>query len=181
MTEAIHTIDIRAREGRAQLFEELYIKAFPSVAKYIHRNNGSYEDARDLFQDALVIYYEKLVAGSLDIHYSDTAYIMGIVKHMHAKRSGNVTGALEKLKDADDTEAYSEASQSKILSLLETAGRKCLDMLKAFYYDKMKPQEVADAFGYSGIRSATVQKYKCLEKLRDTVKEKSWSYADFTE
>ena len=31
--------------------------------------------------------------------------------------------------------------------------------------------EIAGHFGYRSIRSATVQKYKCLEKVRDHVKK----------
>ncbi|WP_282636750.1 hypothetical protein [Sphingobacterium thalpophilum] len=56
-----------------------------------------------------------------------------------------------------------------------------MSLLKSFYYDQMSLQEIADDFGFSGIRSATVQKYKCLEKIRETVKEKALLYEDFLE
>lgn len=171
--------DIRTVEGRAVFFEELYLKAFPSAAHYIHRQGGHLEDAKDMFQDALVIYYERMVAGKLSVSHSDTAYITGIVKHLWSKE-------LKKREELQGTdievgEQLPQSSTQKLLHFVETAGRKCLDILKAFYYDKMPVEQVADTFGYSGIRSATVQKYKCLEKLRDTVKEKSLNYADFTE
>jgi hypothetical protein len=39
--------------------------------------------------------------------------------------------------------------------------------------------EIADAYGYSGVRSATVQKFKCLEKVRETIKQKALTYDDF--
>jgi hypothetical protein len=42
-------------------------------------------------------------------------------------------------------------------------------------------KELADLFGYAGERSATVQKYKCIEKVRETVKEQSLAYEDFIE
>jgi len=45
----------------------------------------------------------------------------------------------------------------------------------------MSLQEIADEYGYSGVRSATVQKFKCLEKVRESVKEKSLVYDDFME
>jgi hypothetical protein len=35
--------------------------------------------------------------------------------------------------------------------------------------------------GYLNEHSASVQKYKCLEKIRNIVKEKSLTYDDFTE
>jgi hypothetical protein len=41
--------------------------------------------------------------------------------------------------------------------------------------------KVAQLFGFSGERSATVQKYKCIEKVRETVKQKALTYEDFLE
>ena len=46
-------------ETRQQLFLELYQHAFPKVAVFIHKNGGNLDEAKDIFQDALVIYYEK--------------------------------------------------------------------------------------------------------------------------
>jgi hypothetical protein len=64
---------------------------------------------------------------------------------------------------------------------LETAGQKCMELLKAFYYDNLPVISIAGLFGYSGERSATVQKYKCMEKVRETIKEKHLQYEDFVE
>jgi hypothetical protein len=40
-------------------------------------------------------------------------------------------------------------------------------------------KQIAQRFGLSGERSAAVQKHKCLEKVRNTVKEKALTYEDF--
>jgi len=56
-----------------------------------------------------------------------------------------------------------------------------MDLLRSFYYDKMPLTTIASTYGYSGVRSATVQKYKCLEKVRETIKEKALAYEDFME
>lgn len=72
-------------------------------------------------------------------------------------------------------------ADKRLLKLLTSAGKKCMDLLKSFYYDKLPVNELAESFGYSGPRSVTVQKHKCLEKVRETVKQKSLTYADFME
>ena len=66
-----------------------------------------------------------------------------------------------------------------VFIFLQTAGKKCMDLLRSFYYDHLPLQDAATLFGFSGVRSATVQKYKCLEKVRETVKEKALTYEDF--
>jgi DNA-directed RNA polymerase specialized sigma24 family protein len=37
----------------------IYENCFPLVARFVNRMQGSYEDAKDIFHDALVIYIEK--------------------------------------------------------------------------------------------------------------------------
>src|SRR5258708_38807528 len=73
-------------EGREQLFITLYKKAFPAVAKYVSKMGGAFDEAKDVFQDALVIYYEKMVNGSIALHTNEQAYLLGIAKHLWAKK-----------------------------------------------------------------------------------------------
>lgn len=164
---------------RQELFIALYKTAFPSVAKYVSRLGGSADEAKDVFQDALVIYYEKMVAKSLP--EKDIAYLVGISKNLWLQRYRE-TNKQTPLDNFDISITVEETPADKrLLKLLTTAGKKCMDLLKSFYYDKLPVTELADNFGYSGSRSVTVQKHKCLEKVRETVKQKSLTYADFME
>jgi DNA-directed RNA polymerase specialized sigma24 family protein len=165
---------------RQELFINLYKKAFPGVAKYVSRMGGSFDEAKDVFQDALVTYYEKIVAGKLTLNTNDTAYLVGIAKHLWLKRyqEGSKQIPLDNIDIVTDEEGEN-LSENRIMHYLQTAGKKCMELLKGFYYDQLPLTEIATLFGYSGTRSATVQKYKCLEKVRETVKEKSLTYEDF--
>jgi len=78
-------------------------------------------------------------------------------------------------------EIDAQPSGGKLMHYLETAGQKCMEMLKAFYYDNLPVKTIAGLFGFSGERSATVQKYKCMEKVRETIKQRSLTYEDFLE
>lgn len=180
-----HDYPEQAGEAREQLFLVLYQKVFPLVAQYISKRGGSFEEAKDIFQDALVIYYEKVLTVR-DAHVqNEQVYILGIAKHLWLKKFRNEhTATVLEHPEAGGVmaeETHENPSTHKLLTFLETAGKKCMDMLKAFYYDKRPLSDIAQSFGYSGIRSATVQKYKCIEKVRDTVKEKSLHYEDFLE
>ena len=171
-------------EARERLFIDLYRQAFPAVAQYISRRGGSLEEAQDVFQDALVIYYEKQIAPATDLPHNESAYLLGIARHLWIKKYHRNPSEVP-LEDSQALawadEEVNPASPQKLLRFLTVAGQKCMDLLRAFYYDQLPLAEVADAFGYAGVRSATVQKYKCLEKVRNTVREKSLSYEDFLE
>ena len=171
---------------REQLFITLYKKAFPAVARYVSKMGGSFDEAKDVFQDALVIYYEKLVNASILLNTNEQAYLLGIAKHLWGKkfREDIRYAPLDTLaEDSDFLDDHDDAqpSSSKLLNYLETAGQKCMEILKAFYYDNLPVNAIATLFGYSGVHSATVQKYKCMEKVRETIKEKSLAYEDFVE
>ena len=177
MTE--NTISVNSMEEREKLFVALYKGAFPAVARYVSKMGGTFDEAKDIFQDALVVYYEKAVTGELDIRVNAKAYLMGIAKHLWLKKFG-VNNKYVSIDGIDAEEAEDvRVSDSRLLSFLQTAGKKCMDLLRSFYYDQLPLNDIAETFGFSCVRSATVQKYKCLEKVRETVKQKALTYEDF--
>src|SRR5947208_287077 len=109
---------------REQLFIALYKKAFPTVAKYVSKMGGSFDGANDVFQDALVIYYEKLVNNSITLNINEQAYLLGIAKHLWAKKFRDDLHYMpidEITEDCDLTEDHDvQPSPAKILHYLET-------------------------------------------------------------
>jgi DNA-directed RNA polymerase specialized sigma24 family protein len=176
---------VKLQEQAAQrqvLFIGLYKKVFPAVAKYVGKCGGSFDEAKDVFQDALLNYYEKTGSTGLSINNSDGAYIYGTARYLWIKRykEGGHTSPLNEAVITNITEeSIAIPDENKLLSFLETAGKRCMELLRAFYYDKLPMTQVAETFGFSGVRSATVQKYKCIEKVRETVKQKALTYEDF--
>jgi DNA-directed RNA polymerase specialized sigma24 family protein len=170
---------------RETSFSKLYEIAFPLVARFIRSRNGSFEDAKDIFHDAMVIYYEKQVSNIENVPVSEKAYLLGIAKHLWLRKNK----ADRKLVSLDLMEAsiqipedyFTPVDTNHILRFLARSGKKCLELLKSFYYDRRSTTEIAETFGYKSLHTATVQKFKCLEKMRDEVKQKSISYEDFLE
>ncbi|MGL5888529.1 MAG: RNA polymerase sigma factor [Bacteroidia bacterium] len=166
---------------REALFTELYITAFPGAASYISRRGGSFEEASELFQEAVVRFYEQRLKQPGLAEGREAAYLGGIVRHLWIKQLSEKQ-RVQRLgkQELHTTEKPEEqAAPGRIEQLLNTVGRKCLELLRAFYFEQQKPEEIAGSFGFSGKRSATVQKFKCLEKVRNVVKEKKLQYADF--
>jgi DNA-directed RNA polymerase specialized sigma24 family protein len=165
--------------SREELLTVLYKKAFPVVARYISRRGGSFDEAKDVFHDALIVYYEKSATALLN---NDTAYLVGIAKRLWIKRyRDNVQNIPLDNIDVNFEDEENTPSSHRMLRFLETAGKKCMQLLTGFYYEQLPLADIATKFGYSGVRSATVQKYKCLEKVRETIKEKALTYDDFME
>jgi len=171
----MHT-DTNIPTKRKELLVELYQQAFPAVAKYVSNRGGNFDEAKDIFHDALIVWYEK--NPTVD---NAAGYVVGISKHLWLKkyRDSNNEIPIENQDLAD--EEYSETSSTRLLNFLERAGKKCMDLLTGFYYDNLQLNDIAEKFGFSGVRSAAVQKYKCLEKVRESIKQKALTYDDLVD
>jgi DNA-directed RNA polymerase specialized sigma24 family protein len=155
-----------------QALLKLYKSAFPIVAKYVSRKGGSFDEAKDVFQDALIIYYEKVITTG-QLPNNEKAYLLGIAKNLWLKNFRESCRYIS-LEDAGNTAEIADTYEqqpltSRLLNQLEASGQKCMDLLKSFYYDKLPMIDIAGRFGFSGERSATVQKFKCLESYEDFV------------
>src|SRR5690606_38798251 len=140
---------------------------------------GNLEEAKEIFQDTIVLYYEKLAFNGFSPEKTDEAYLMGIAKNKWLKYCSEriYHEDLSHLIIAEEKEQ--KPITQKLMTYLKQSGEKCLDILQAFYYERLTMEQLANRFGYRSERSATVQKHKCLEKIRDQVKSKSLNYEDF--
>jgi RNA polymerase sigma factor (sigma-70 family) len=156
--------------------EQLYKEAFPQAARLVKALGGDADTARDLFHDALIIFLEKQQKDDLQIKTSATAYVVGITRMLwyhHFRKTRKELLFDDELHDTVIPDEFYEEDRahSSLLQKLQQAGQRCLQLLSAFYYEKQSMQEIAGNFNYKSVRSATVQKYKCLEKLREQVKK----------
>jgi len=166
---------------REELFIGLYKKVFPAVARYVARRGGTFDDAKDVFQDAVAVYYELVLTNADAVQTSPQGYIMGVAKHLWSKRFND--GLRNVPLDGNGFDEAEEEEKNllfdKLTTLMATAGVKCMQLLKAFYYDKLPVKSLMGEFAYHSEHSATVQKYKCLDKLRTEVKQRALHYEDF--
>lgn len=163
------------------VFVRLYKEVFPTVARYIAKRGGTLDKAKDVFQDALIIYYEQHICNGSVVKQTEMAYLFGIVKHLwinHLKLDVNYE-PISNDQMAAVEKPYEEIAEVRLTSLLMKAGDRCMQLLKSFYYDKLSMRLMAERFGFTSERSATVQKFKCLEKMRGYIKDKILQYEDF--
>lgn len=173
--------DIRLYEERKQMFTQLYEDAFPKVATFIAHRGGSFEDAKDIFHDAIVVLYEKMQSKEHEIKISTEFYLVGISKHLWIRKFKDDSSKAS-LDDIEQLitlpEDYCDSSEGRLTSLLALTGKRCMELLRAFYYDELSLTQVKTLLGFSTVHSVSVQKFKCIEKMRNIVHQKSIEYGD---
>ena len=118
------TIDVTPGGSREAFFEELYEIAFPAFARFAARRNTSFEDAKDIFHDALVIFYEKCNDPDFSIRMWAEAYVVGIAKHLwirkfnHARLTISLDRAESEIKLPEDY--FPTVNETRLLKFLRS-------------------------------------------------------------
>lgn len=164
MSDSIIINQIRSGD-HSKAFYRLY-KGFSAVRKYVVQNSGTTDDAKDIFQDALIVLNEKVKQPDFELSANLTTYLFAIAKNKWLCELRKRNRPLPEIQE----EHLNEEQEEKFL-LAEKAllkiGEKCQEILISFYVAKKTMEEIAKKFGFSGERSAKNQKYKCLEKARE--------------
>lgn len=161
-------IDYLRQSNYSNALKGLY-KNLEPVKKYVLANSGSTEEAKDIFQDALVILYKKAQEPSFQLQSSLQTYLTGISKNLwlqelRRKNKWSTTELTDLAENEfiDDTEKYSTASAA--FNLL---GEKCRQLLTLFYFKKQSFKEIAVQLSFGDENTAKNQKYRCLQKAKE--------------
>ncbi|HEY9259734.1 sigma-70 family RNA polymerase sigma factor [Chitinophaga sp.] len=168
------------RNHEDQWLEEIYKSTLPRVARLVYQMGGNLEMAKDIFQDAVIIYLEKQKKQTLPANVSAAAYISGIARIccIRKMRQTERYASLENINAdiAVPADYYAPPPAPKpLLDYVKAAGKRCLQLLQAFYYEQHSIQDIAADFNFKTLHSASVQKYKCLEKVREQIKASDYA------
>ncbi|SHI38291.1 RNA polymerase sigma factor, sigma-70 family [Hymenobacter daecheongensis DSM 21074] len=162
---------------REQTLTRIYQRAFPLVRHYVVQHGGTAHEAKDVFQDAVVVFYEKAVQESFVLSASVSTYLLGVCRNLwHRELTRRARLPLTDLTDEHtqqvaDAEPTADTPDSlAVLTYVEQLGERCKSVLLAFYYFQQPLEQIASTHHYASVRSATVQKFKCLERLRKSVR-----------
>jgi RNA polymerase sigma factor (sigma-70 family) len=153
----------------------IYKEHFPVIQGFIQANNGSYDEARDIFQEAIIIVYEKAKTADFVLTCQLRTYIYSICRRLWLKRLQQISVYAVKTEFLEDTvpvddEIELHKKKDADFAIMEQAmakiGEPCKSLLEAYYIEKKHMTEIADQFGYTNADNAKTQKYKCLTRLK---------------
>jgi RNA polymerase sigma factor (sigma-70 family) len=155
--------------------ETLYRENFNMVHALIINNNGSGDDAKDIFQEAMIVLYEKVRSGSFELNCQVKTYVYSVCRRLWLKRLQQLnrySPPVENMENAVpvDDEVEEHERRNAEFEMMDKAigslGEPCKSLLEAYYLRKQNMQEIAVNFGYTNADNAKNQKYKCLMRLK---------------
>ena len=158
-----------------QSIETIYRENYPVIQAFILNNSGDPDEAKDIFQEAMIVLYEKAVSGSFELNCLLKTYLYSVCRRLWLKRlqqlqrfGGHLEHGEETVTVEEDIEAHEKRNSDFILmeNALSKIGEPCKSLLDAYYMQKKHMQEIAKDFGYTNADNAKTQKYKCLMRLK---------------
>jgi RNA polymerase sigma factor (sigma-70 family) len=158
-----------------QAIETLYKENFGMVQSFILNNNGSSDDARDVFQEAMIVLYEKATSRGFELTAQIKTYIYSVCRRLWLKRlqqmqrfGAPVENLAETVQVEEELEAHDKRNEAFVTmeKALLHIGEPCKSLLEAYYLQKKNMQEISIQFGYTNADNAKNQKYKCLTRLK---------------
>ena len=155
--------------------EAIYRDNYSIIQSFILNNNGSVDDARDIFQESMVVLYEKSKDKTFSLNCQIRTYLYSICRRLWLKRLQQLSKfgtQVESLEEIVPVEEEVEAHEKKNTDflLMEHAmskiGEPCKSLLDAYYLQKKSMHDIAAEFGYTNADNAKTQKYKCLIRLK---------------
>jgi RNA polymerase sigma factor (sigma-70 family) len=159
----------------SRAIDTIYKDNFNMVQAFILNNSGTYDDARDIFQEAMITLYEKAKSESFVLTCQIKTYVYSVCRRLWLKRlqqmgryAPQVEGFEETVPVEDDLELHEKKNADFAIMerALASLGEPCKSLIEAYYIHKKGMTEIAEEFGYTNADNAKNQKYKCLMRLK---------------
>ncbi len=168
-------------EKDEKCLKAFYLSNFNSVRSYVLANSGSEEEAKDIYQDAFIIAWRKVQNKSFTEAYENAlpAFIFKIAKYkwldeLRRKKVRPIEAIVSENFTSENADEFEADENDKwiaiIVEKLKLLDERCKKLLTQFYYERKKIKDLAIENHWTDA-TAKNNKYRCLEKLRNIIKE----------
>ena len=150
--------------------DELYKRLFPSIENYVLNNSGSIQDAKDIFQESLIVAYKKVHDPHFSLTSSLDTFVYAIAKNkwLHELRSSRGMAKVD--ESAPDNELkidevlQEQDRKNLFMSHFENLSESC-KILFEYFFKGMSMENIAKAMKLGSAGYVRKKKHLCQEKL----------------
>ncbi len=165
------------RKGEEEALVRLYKANERAVSAFVMKNKGSQDDAEDMLQEAVVIFWERVRTGRYEHTAKISTFIFATVKNMWMRRLARARREVATDVENDSTrdgnvsaldEMIETEEAGMVSSALDKLGNPCRQLLLLYYWEELPMDEIAAKMGFANANTVKSKKYQCkkaLEKL----------------
>jgi RNA polymerase sigma factor (sigma-70 family) len=166
------------RDKNGKVLDFIYENHYYRIQNFVTRNSGTGEDAQDVFQDAILVIFQKLQKEEIILDCSFGTYLYSICRLLWLKQ----------LKKKSQTKAFIEESEETVklddsLDVIHDKNERYNLYLKHFnklsyncqkilelFLARISSKEIARVLGLKSEQYVKKRKHICKEKLVESIK-----------
>jgi RNA polymerase sigma factor (sigma-70 family) len=164
------------RAGKTSAYEWIYKKYYPSIARFVQRNSGNQGDAEDIFQESVLLLYQKITAPDFKLTATLKTFLFSIARNCWLKKLRDeklVTISEDQLIALHDTYDFvspepssEEVQHERLNAWMARITGHCQRVIKSIYFSHEPMDNLMVTMGWKNRHTAVNQKYKCIQQLK---------------
>jgi len=171
--------NLRTGQRMDETIKAIYRSHFEGLCWYVMNNNGSRQDAEDVFQEVMVNFIELVQKDKFRGEASVKTFLFSLNRYTwlnELKRRGRALVREEKYERGQDRVELDTShfiadreGKAEVLKVVGKLGETCRKILLLFYYENLSMKEILEATDYETEQVVRNKKYKCLKQLEQMV------------
>ncbi len=166
-----------SKEQRDRALGVIYKNNKEKVCSFVLSNSGSEEEAKDIFQEAVIAFYENVRNEKFKGESTISTYLYSItrfkwlnqIKKNSVRKEHQESVVQEQFMDSPLATLMEGERKAGVLEVLALLGTACKDLLIENMYHGASMKEIAKNGLYSSEQIVRNKKYKCLQKLKELI------------
>jgi len=160
------------------IIKYIYKQFLQQIRGLISTNSGTQMDTEDVFQDALVIIYQKIFSENLKLTCSFKTYLYSVCRHLWLQKLNKreFSYDFKDLVNPDECqylntldEQLEEFEKYRLYQQHFLKLKQDDQKLLRLFINKISLKQIAHIMGYKSEKYAKVRKYICKEKLKNLI------------
>ena len=142
---------------------------YKTISRWIQKNNGSDEDSKDIFNDAIVILLDKIDSGPLLLNCELSTYFFSICKHLwfHENRRRKRLVLNEEMDfnfPESNYDGYEDEKYAMMIEIMDKLDDRSKEMFRHIFNNRSYA-EIAEIMNFKNPQAVADKKKNCIKKI----------------
>jgi RNA polymerase sigma factor (sigma-70 family) len=159
-----------------EVLQYLYKEVFMQIRWLVIHNHGTEQEAKDIFQESMIVLYRKIRSGKFSLNCTLSTYIYSICRLLWLKelqRKGRYQSSeLEEvmcLSDGEDrSQGFEEIKKELFIRHFNELSKDCKKILN-LYLNGIPVSEITKSMGFRSDQYTMERKYRCKQRLMEKI------------
>jgi RNA polymerase sigma factor (sigma-70 family) len=170
----------RIKQNDRSVLGEIFIQYEKMISSYVKSNGGNDSDADEVLQESIIVLWQKVCSGKLELTSKLSTYLMGVAKNkwMTELRKRRKFSGIEITENIENQELNSiekmvqEERKALIQKALDELNPLCRKILILFYFEERNLDDITQIIKFANSDVTKSKKYQCKKVLKEILRKK---------